>query len=192
MWFGPQWVNMESHLVSHLSTIHNLQKHLTDGWYCHYLLAYDANHLDTLKLGQDGRYFGRRHIRCIFLNENIWITINISLKFVPKGQVNNIPALVQIMAWCRPSDKPLSEPLWVSLLTHVYPSLGLNELTSEKTFLSLFLLSDDSNKDNLKKKTIPDSKVHGAIMGSTWALCRDVFVVGGGGGGGGGGGIQKH
>ena len=32
------------------------------------------------------------------------------------------------MAWCRPGDKPLSEPMMVSLLTHIYASLGLNEL----------------------------------------------------------------
>ena len=31
----------------------------------------------------------------------------------------NIPALVQIMAWRRPGDKPLSEPMMVSLLTHI-------------------------------------------------------------------------
>ena len=31
----------------------------------------------------------------------------------------NIPALVQIMAWCRPGGKPLSEPMVVSLLTHI-------------------------------------------------------------------------
>ena len=37
-------------------------------------------------------------LKCIFLNENIWISINISLKFVPKGGINNIPALVEIMA----------------------------------------------------------------------------------------------
>ena len=30
----------------------------------------------------------------ISLNENVWISINISLKFVPKGQINNIPALI--------------------------------------------------------------------------------------------------
>ena len=29
-----------------------------------------------------------------FLNENVAISIKISLKFVPKGQINNIPALV--------------------------------------------------------------------------------------------------
>ena len=56
--------------------------------------------------------------KCIFLNENAWISIKISLKFVPKGQINNIPALVQIMAWRRPGDKPLSEPMVISLPTH--------------------------------------------------------------------------
>ena len=53
--------------------------------------------------------------KCIFLNENVWISIKISLKVVPKVQINNIPTLVQIMAWCRPGDKPLSEPMMVSL-----------------------------------------------------------------------------
>ena len=55
----------------------------------------------------------------IFLNENARISIKISLKFVPKGPINNIPALVQIMAWCRPGDKPLSEPRIESPLTHI-------------------------------------------------------------------------
>ena len=32
--------------------------------------------------------------QCIFLNEYVLILIKISLKFVPKGQINNIPALV--------------------------------------------------------------------------------------------------
>ena len=47
------------------------------------------------------------------------ISITISLKFVPKGPINNIPALVQIMAWRRPGDKPLSEPVMVRLLTYI-------------------------------------------------------------------------
>ena len=32
-------------------------------------------------------------------------------KFVPKDPINNILALVQIMAWRRPGDKPLAEPV---------------------------------------------------------------------------------
>ena len=47
------------------------------------------------------------------------MSIKISLKFVPKGPINNIPALVQIMAWRRPGHKPLSEPL-LTQLTDVY------------------------------------------------------------------------
>ena len=65
---------------------------------------------------QDGRHFADDIFKCILLNENIWIPINISLKIAPKGQINNIPALVYIMAWCWPGDKPLSEPMMVSLL----------------------------------------------------------------------------
>ena len=57
--------------------------------------------------------------KCIFLNENARISIKISLKFVPKGPINKIPALVQMMAWHRPGDKPLSEPMVVRLLTRI-------------------------------------------------------------------------
>ena len=45
------------------------------------------------------------------------------IKLVPKGPINNIPALVQIMAWHWPGIKPLSEPVMVSLLPHIYVML---------------------------------------------------------------------
>ena len=48
---------------------------------------------------------------CIFMNEKFRILIRTSLKFVPNGPIDNIPALVQIMAWRRSGDKPLSEPV---------------------------------------------------------------------------------
>ena len=43
----------------------------------------------------------------------------ISLKFIPKVWINNVPALVQKMAWRQPGDKPLSEPVMVGWLTHI-------------------------------------------------------------------------
>ena len=43
----------------------------------------------------------------------------ISLKFVSLCPIDNIPALVQIMAWRRPGNKPLSEPMMASLLMHI-------------------------------------------------------------------------
>ena len=68
---------------------------------------------------QNGRHFADDTFKHIFVNENVRISINISLKFVPKGLINNNPALVQIMAWRRPGDKSLSEPMMVVLPTHI-------------------------------------------------------------------------
>ena len=49
--------------------------------------------------------------KCIFLNENGIIPIQISLKFVPRSPIDNKPALVQVIAWYRIGDKPLPEPM---------------------------------------------------------------------------------
>ena len=49
--------------------------------------------------------------RYIFVNEKFCISIQISLKFVPKGQIDNKSALVQVMAWRQTGDKPLPEPM---------------------------------------------------------------------------------
>ena len=57
--------------------------------------------------------------KCIFLYENDRITIQISLKLVPKSPINNKPALVQVMAWHRTGDKPLPEPM-MTRLTDAY------------------------------------------------------------------------
>ena len=84
-------------------------------------------HINTLRPRQDGRHFPDDIFKCIFLNENKWISLKISLKFVLKGPINDIPALVQIMARRRPGDKPLSEPMMV--YRRVFESLGLNELS---------------------------------------------------------------
>ena len=52
--------------------------------------------LNTLRPRQNGRHIADDMSKCILMNENVWITIKNSLKFVPKGPINNIPALVQI------------------------------------------------------------------------------------------------
>ena len=55
--------------------------------------------------------FCKQHLQINLLDENVLSSIKISSKFISKGPVNNIAALVQIMAWRRPGDKPLSEPM---------------------------------------------------------------------------------
>ena len=82
-------------------------------------LHYRSPDFNTLSPRQNGRHFADDIFKCFFLNKNISISIKIPLKFVPKGHINNIPALVRIMAWHRPGDKPLSEPRMESLLTHI-------------------------------------------------------------------------
>ena len=59
-------------------------------------------------LRQIGRHFATTISNALF-DGNIWVSIGISLKFVFDGPINNIPALVQTIAWRRPGDKPLSD-----------------------------------------------------------------------------------
>ena len=102
--------------------------------------------------------FRRRYFRCIFLNENVQISIKISLRFLPKGPIDDIPVLVQVMAWHWPGDKPLSVPMIVefndaymrhsaSVSLHIWTpcdTLGVqinpNVLNCSKVTLKIWLL----------------------------------------------------
>ena len=74
--------------------------------------------INALRPRQNECHFADDIFKCILLNENVWIPIKISMMFVPEGLIYNIPALVQIMAWRRPGDKTLSEPMLVFEPTH--------------------------------------------------------------------------
>ena len=80
---------------------------------------YHCKMINTLRLRQNCRHFADDIFKCIFLNEKAWILLMMSLKFVPQVWINSIRALVQIMARHRPGDKPLSEPMVISLPTHI-------------------------------------------------------------------------
>ena len=71
-------------------------------------------------------------------NKNMWISLMISLKFVSKDRINNFPALAQITVWRRAGDKPFSEPMMVSFLTHIH--VCVNELNDEKIYLNSIIL----------------------------------------------------
>ena len=78
-----------------------------------------TNTFNSLRSRQNGRLFADDTFKRIFWNEKFRISTKNSLKFAPKGLINNIPALVLIMAWRRPGDKPLSEPMLVRSRTHI-------------------------------------------------------------------------
>ena len=77
--------------------------------------------LNTLRPRQNERHLPDDILKCIFFqNENVSISTKILLEFILKCPINNILALVQILAWRRLHDKPLSEPMMIILLAHIY------------------------------------------------------------------------
>ena len=63
-------------------------------------------------------------IQTTFSNGFSWVRmygfrLSFHWSFFLGGTINLIPALAQTMPWCRPGDKPLSEPVVVSLLTRI-------------------------------------------------------------------------
>ena len=92
------------------STLLSLMLHVSVNWVIDVLqmgLFLELTHPP----GQNGHHFADNIFKCIFLEDNVLILIKISLKFIPTGPITYIPALVQIMGWRRPGDKPLSEPM---------------------------------------------------------------------------------
>ena len=79
--------------------------------------------LKHIEAEQNVCYFSEDMFKCIFLNENVWIPLKISLMFVPKISINYILALVQIVVWRRPGDKLQSELMMVSYKN--WPRYGL-------------------------------------------------------------------
>ena len=73
-------------------------------------MIYQIWNLNTLRVRWNGLDFADVISKFIFLNENCSILIQISLKYVHKGPIDNNTALVQIMAWHLTGNKHLSEP----------------------------------------------------------------------------------
>ena len=75
--------------------------------------------LNTLRPRQNGHHFPDDIFQWIFLNESVWISINISLKFVPRDPINNIPTLVKVMAWRRPGASHYLNQWLLDLPTYI-------------------------------------------------------------------------
>ena len=92
-------------------------------WVCRAILN-SLNTMNTLRPRQNGRHFADDVFKWIFLNENVWISIDISLKLVPKGPIYNIQALAQIMASRRQAIVWTNDGLFCWRTW--YASIGLN------------------------------------------------------------------
>ena len=108
------WAQTQNQPCSDVTFGSHISKH-PDARLCQFVL-----HINTLRLRQNGLHFPDDIFKGIFLNENVCILIKILPKFVPEGLINNIPALVQVMAWRRSGDKPSSEPMMIRLQMHIW------------------------------------------------------------------------
>ena len=82
----------------------------------HFSLGGDK--LNSLRPRQNGRLFADDTFKRIFLNENIRISTKISLQFVPKGLINNIPVIgSEAMLVRSVTHICVTRPQWVSLLS---------------------------------------------------------------------------
>ena len=83
--------------------------------------------INTLRPRKNGRHFPDDIFKCILLNESVWVSVKISLTFVPNGPINYILALVQIMAWRTGQATSHYLNQWWLFYLRIYASLGLNE-----------------------------------------------------------------
>ena len=84
------------------------------------------SYINSSPPGQNGRHFADDVFGCIFVNEKFCILTKISLKCVSKGQIDDNPALVKIMAWRR-----INAIIWSSadpIHWHIYAALGGDKL----------------------------------------------------------------
>ena len=109
---------------------------------------------NTLRQKQNDRHFADGVSKCISLNLNFWILNKVSLKYVPQGLINNMAALVQIMAWHRHwrqaniiwTNAGIYRRIYASVQqTSIYVTwpqwvkwIDQNPLTQAKSFMSSF------------------------------------------------------
>ena len=60
---------------------------------------------------KNGLNFAVVIFKLLFLNENLYILIQISPKVITKGSLDSMSALDQMLAWWQKGDEPLSEPI---------------------------------------------------------------------------------
>ena len=106
----------------------------------YYKKQWGGGALNTLRPRQNGRHFPDDIFKWIFLNQNVWISINILLKFLPRGL-----QLTIFQHWFRKwlgADQATSHYLnqWWLDYRRIYASVGLNELKHPLALLPCFLV----------------------------------------------------
>ena len=113
--------------------------------------------------------------KCIFLNEKIFISIKISLKFVAEWPVDNKAALVQMMAWRRIGDKPLSEPMMAWLTdASMRPSGSMRYHPMRQTWYNIIITVEKSSSLKQWYRIIKRDKIPSTTIGFVSGYTEDA------------------
>ena len=74
--------------------------------------------------GENGPLFADDMFKRIFFNVNIWISNKISLEYIPRGLIDNMSVLVQIMAWPVQVPSHYLNQCWPSSPMHICSTRG--------------------------------------------------------------------
>ena len=122
--------------------------------------------LNTLRLNGNDCHMAKKIFKCIFFNEKVWILIQISLKFIPKGPINN-----------KLPDNGLSPNRWQAIISTIdgldywciYASPGLNGLTHWILRHNGRHFPDDIFKSILLNENVSISlKIHSKFVPKVW------------------------
>ena len=111
IWLGSWWLE-----VYRMTTKHMVRLRAYVNKVSYYMIGIGKWQFHTLRPRQSGRHFSDDIFKCIFFNEEFEFRLKCHWNLFIRS--SNIPALIQTMGRRRPGDKPLSEQIIVSLVTH--------------------------------------------------------------------------
>ena len=148
-------------LVVHCRTINLLliiTPH-TKSWV--WLITHALIPVNTLRLRQNDRHFADDILKCIFFNENAWIPIEISLKFVLPGVQLTISQQCPDNGLAPTRQQPITWTIGDLFIgAYTYASLDLNELKhfSKKALEFTYLILAYALNDLARYKAISTNK----------------------------------
>ena len=145
--------------------------------------------LNKLRPRQNGRHFANDILQYIMLNEKYPLSIEIILRFVPRGIIDNRAVLVQTMAWHRSGDKPLSEPMASSpmhkfatqprRLQYYYNDVMISAMVSQITSLAIVYSTVYSGAYQIKHRSSASGGIfagNSPVTGEFHAQRHDVII----------------
>ena len=131
-----QWIQLSQRLSKPI--LHQLH------WFSWYHMG--MMWLNSPPPGQNARYFTDYIFKCIFMFERFCILIEISLKFVPKGPINNKSALVWGNGLVPARQQAITPNNADPVDQCIYAALGGDELTQRgwnKTIFKCILMNEN-------------------------------------------------